>query len=139
MGYGPAPLPIAWPVRLIDACVAYYIGTFLHGAPELVVEIAATSAAYDLHEKLRVYRRTGVQEYIALLIHERETIWYRLDEGRYDVMTPDEDGILRSRAFPGLHFHSGMFWANDLAELLETLQRGLGTEEHAAFKASSAG
>ncbi len=38
------------------------VDNFLHGAPELVVEIANSSAAYDLHEKLRVYRRTGVQE-----------------------------------------------------------------------------
>jgi Uma2 family endonuclease len=44
---------------------------FLAGAPELVVEIAASSASYDLHEKLRVYRRTGVQEYVVLLTHEQ--------------------------------------------------------------------
>ncbi len=30
------------------------IDNYLHGAPELVVEIASSSAAYDLHEKLRV-------------------------------------------------------------------------------------
>ncbi|MDR5639075.1 Uma2 family endonuclease, partial [Thermosynechococcus sp. PP42] len=37
---------------------------YIEGAPELVVEIAASSAAYDLHDKLRVYRRNGVQEYL---------------------------------------------------------------------------
>jgi Uma2 family endonuclease len=36
----------------------------VEGAPELIVEIAASSASYDLHDKLRVYRRNGVQEYI---------------------------------------------------------------------------
>lgn len=36
----------------------------LEGAPELIVEIAASSASYDLHEKLRAYRRNGVQEYL---------------------------------------------------------------------------
>jgi Uma2 family endonuclease len=37
---------------------------YLESAPELVVEIASSSASYDLHEKLRVYRRNGVQEYV---------------------------------------------------------------------------
>lgn len=37
---------------------------YIEGAPELVVEVAASSAANDLHDKKKVYRRTGVQEYI---------------------------------------------------------------------------
>ena len=43
---------------------------YVEGAPELVVEIAASSASYDLHDKLRAYRRSGVQEYI---------VWRTLD------------------------------------------------------------
>lgn len=111
-------------------------GSYLQGAPELVVEIATTSAAYDLHEKLRVYRRTGVQEYIILLTHERETVWYRLEEGAYETVAPDADGITRSRMYPGLHFHSDLFWADDLPGLLAALATGLKTDEHAAFAAS---
>ncbi|WP_460205767.1 Uma2 family endonuclease [Scytonema sp. NUACC21] len=34
---------------------------YVEGAPELIVEIAASSASYDLHEKLKVYRRNQVQ------------------------------------------------------------------------------
>ena len=37
---------------------------YVEGAPELIVEIAASSAALDLHDKLRAYRRNGVQEYV---------------------------------------------------------------------------
>src|SRR5215510_13176349 len=35
---------------------------FLDGAPELVAEVASSSVAYDLHQKLAVYRRHGVRE-----------------------------------------------------------------------------
>ena len=112
------------------------VGSYLHGAPELVVEIAGSSAAYDLHEKLRVYRRTGVQEYVIFLVLEQETIWYRLNEGRYEAVAPDESGLIRSRTFPGLYLHSEKFWADDLAGLLEALQTGLNTAEHAAFAES---
>lgn len=109
---------------------------YLHGAPELIVEIAASSASYDLHEKLRVYRRNGVQEYVVQLALERETVWYRLNEGRYDAVQPDGDGVIRSQTFPGLWFHPERFWADDPAGLLAVLQRGLASPEHAAFVAA---
>lgn len=108
-------------------------GEYLSGAPELIVEIAATSAAYDLHEKLRVYRRSGVREYIVLLTHEQETVWYYLDEGRYLENPPGEDGVIRSRIFPGLWFSPKHFWSDDLVALLATLQAGLTTPEHGRF------
>lgn len=108
---------------------------FLEGAPELVVEVAATSAAYDLYEKLRIYRRNGVQEYLVLLAYEQEARWFRLVEGEYVQMPSNEDGVIRSHVFPGLHFQSGQFWADDLVGLLQTLQAGLDSEAHQAFVA----
>lgn len=43
---------------------------YLEGAPELIVEVAASSAAYDLHDKKRAYRRNGVQEYLVWRVYE---------------------------------------------------------------------
>jgi Uma2 family endonuclease len=106
---------------------------YLTGAPELMVEVASSSAAYDLHEKLRVYRRNGVQEYLVLLAYEQETRWYQLVEGEYLLLPPNENGIIHSQIFPGLHFHSDLFWADDLSSLLSVLQAGLGSPEHQAF------
>jgi hypothetical protein len=56
-----------------------------------------------------------------------------LNEGRYDAVSPTEEGIIRSRVSPGLHFHSELFWADDLAGLLKVLQAGIATQEHATF------
>ncbi len=39
---------------------------YLFGPPELIVEVAASSVAIDLHDKLRAYRRAGVREYFSL-------------------------------------------------------------------------
>ena len=47
---------------------------YIEGAPELIVEIAASSASYDLHDKLRVYRRNGVQEYIVWRTYSRDLL-----------------------------------------------------------------
>jgi Uma2 family endonuclease len=35
---------------------------YIEGAPELVVEVAASSASYDLHDKVEAYRLAGVPE-----------------------------------------------------------------------------
>ena len=108
---------------------------YLEGAPELVIEIAASSVAYDLHEKKRVYQRTGVLEYLALQVEEPRTEWFVLREGVYEAQRPDEHGILRSEAFPGLWLQPAAFWKGELAEMLRVLQEGLATPEHSAFAA----
>ena len=36
--------------------------TYVAGPPELIAEVSASSASYDLHEKLRAYQRNGVRE-----------------------------------------------------------------------------
>lgn len=88
------------------------------GAPELVVEIASSSASYDLHEKLHVYRRNGVQEYIVWRTLDRVLDWFVLEAGRYTPQTPDEYGRLHSRIFPGLTLAVGALLAGDLAAVL---------------------
>jgi Uma2 family endonuclease len=37
---------------------------FLHGAPELIVEVSESSTTYDFGPKLALYQRAGVREYI---------------------------------------------------------------------------
>jgi Uma2 family endonuclease len=106
---------------------------YLEGAPELIVEIAASTAAYDLHDKRHAYRRNGVQEYLVMLPYEQQTIWYCWQEGQYIELLPDDQGIIRSQVFPGLWFHPARFWAGDLAGVLAVLQQGLQTPEHAVF------
>jgi len=112
---------------------------YLAGVPELIVEIAASSAAYDLHDKMNAYQRNGVQEYLVLLPYEQQTRWYAWRAGEYHELTPDEQGILHSQVFPGLYFDSARFWSGDLAGLLALLQQGISSPEHADFVAQLAG
>jgi Uma2 family endonuclease len=73
---------------------------YLEGAPELVAEIVASGAAYDLHEKKRVYRRNGVREYLVWLVEEQRVEWWELREGEYTSL-PVENQILKSRVLRG--------------------------------------
>ena len=106
---------------------------YLEGAPELIVEIAASSVSYDLHDKLRVYRRNGVREYVVWRVHDRQIDWFVLTDDEYRRLEPDAAGVLHSTALPGLRLLVSALLAGDLATVLAELQRGIGTDEHAAF------
>lgn len=106
---------------------------YIEGAPELIIEIAGSSASYDLHEKLTVYRRNGVQEYIVWQVHEQRIDWFALEDEQYVQLPTDDAGIVRSRLFPGLWLHVPAMLGGDIPTLLAVLQQGLATPEHQAF------
>ena len=106
---------------------------YIEGGPELVVEIAASSASYDVHDKFRVYRRNEVQEYLVWRVHEQRFDWWRLREDAYVPLQPDTTGIIRSEVFPGLWLAVPSLLDGRLAEVLAILNTGLETPEHLAF------
>jgi len=98
---------------------------FLEGAPELIVEIASSSASYDLHQKFNVYRRAGVQEYLVWQVREQEIHWWRLSEGLYVPLPIDDAGVVRSTVFPGLWLASAALLKGDLQQVMTVLQQGM--------------
>lgn len=103
---------------------------YVEGAPELIVEIAASSASLDLHEKLKVYRRNQVQEYLVWRVYENQFDWFMLREGEYIQLEPNANGIICSQVFSGLWLDKSALLAGNLAKVLEVLQQGLSTLEH---------
>jgi Uma2 family endonuclease len=106
---------------------------YLEGAPELVIEISASTVSYDLNAKKRVYARYGVQEYIVAQIYKRKLSWFRLHGTEYKPLQANEHGIFKSEIFPGLWLTETAFWANDMRTVLEILQQGIASPEHVAF------
>lgn len=104
---------------------------YLAGPPELIVEVASTSASYDLHSKFRVYESSGVKEYVVVVLHEKRVHWFVLDNGKFIEHPADERNIARSTIFPGLWLDVPALFAGDAAKLLATLDLGLATPEHA--------
>ncbi|MCP4362773.1 MAG: Uma2 family endonuclease [Chloroflexi bacterium] len=98
---------------------------YIEGAPELIVEIAASSASYDLYEKKDIYRRNGVQEYIVWQIYDGRVVWHYLDKGIYKELLTDENGIIRSQIFSGLWLNVNALLTEDLAAVLATVQTDL--------------
>jgi len=107
---------------------------YVTGDPELVIEIASSSASNDMNQKKRAYLRNGVCEYLVWLTRENRIVWWGLKDSDYQPLIPDDQGILRSEVFPGLWLNSEAILNGDMAAVLRTLQQGLNTEEAIAFR-----
>lgn len=91
---------------------------YLTGPPELIVEVAASSASIDLRDKRRAYCRNGVREYLVWLVAEARIEWFCLEGDDYRPQRPEATGVLRSRAFPGLELPVAAALAGDTAAVL---------------------
>jgi Uma2 family endonuclease len=106
---------------------------YIEGAPELIAEVAASSASYDLGDKKTAYRRNGVREYIVWQMFENRLDWFALQDGEYVLLEPDAEGIIRSGVFPGLWLSVGALLAGEMQTVLAVLQQGLASPDHEAF------
>ena len=111
---------------------------YIEGAPELIVEIAASSVAYDLYDKKQAYRRNGVKEYLVWRVYDQEFDWFYLEKGDYIKLSADDQGVMRSVTFPGLWLNINALLSGKMEEVLAILQQGLDSEEHQKFTKYSA-
>ena len=108
---------------------------YLCGPPELIVEIAASSVAIDLHDKLRAYRRAGVREYLVWRTLDAQFDWFVLEQDEYRSIGPDGQQVIHSAHFPGLALALDGLLAQNAAKVLDVLQNHLQGPAHAAFVA----
>ncbi len=108
---------------------------YLESAPDLVAEVAASSASYDLHTKQTVYRRNKVREYVVWRVLDQAIDWFVLRGSQYERLTSDGDGVLRSEVLPGLSLDVPALLSDNLKQVFATVQKGVSSPEHAAFVA----
>ena len=91
---------------------------YIEGAPELVLEISASTASRDLHVKKEVYGRAGALEYITWRVRDGELDWFILRNDAFESLDPGSDGITESEAFPGLRMNVKELLAGNYAAAL---------------------
>ncbi|MEM1170362.1 MAG: Uma2 family endonuclease [Cyanobacteria bacterium P01_H01_bin.35] len=104
---------------------------YIEGAPELVIEIAASSATIDLGDKKLAYQRSGVREYIVWQVFEQKIDWFSLEDKDYISLIPDEQGAICSLVFPGLWLDVSAMLAGNMQQVLAVLQTGIKSRESA--------
>jgi Uma2 family endonuclease len=105
---------------------------YVIGPPELVVEIAHSSASLDLGRKRKRYILGGVAEYLVVCTQLREIRWFDLQNNvEYQA---DDAGIIKSRMFPGLWLSiMAIFGDSNYKPAIKVLNQGLQSVEHADF------
>jgi Uma2 family endonuclease len=104
-------------------------GRYLSGTPELVCEIANSSVSIDLHRKLEVYQRAGVQEYLVWRIRDKVFDWFVNERGSFIPQKPNAAGLLSSRVFSGLVLDTHALLAFNRAAILRGLEKALGLRD----------
>ena len=104
---------------------------FVGGAIELVVEIAVSSRAIDLHAKRDDYQLAGVTEYLVVCVESRELFWFHNPDDTQ--LLPNRRGVIRSNVFPGLWIHAESLLSLDSAKLRAVVEEGIASRSHTAF------
>jgi Uma2 family endonuclease len=108
---------------------------YIEGAPDLVAEISASSANFDLGQKLEAYRGNGVREYIVWRVLDGQIDWFVQRDDHFEPLPPSADGVLRSTVFPGLWLDSSSLTRGDVYGVFGVVQQGLNSPEHVEFVA----
>jgi Uma2 family endonuclease len=108
---------------------------FVHGAPELVVEVARATRYVDLGPKLADYERAGVLEYVVHALEPDEVFWFGLENGALVERPIDSGGLFRSSVFHGLWLDPRALLVGDTESLRAVVDLGRAAPEHAALVA----
>jgi len=109
------------------------VNRYIVGGPEFIVEVAATSVSYDLTDKLEVYLRNNVREYLVWRVFDQEIDWFVLRSGKYERLALSPDGFFKSEILPGLWLDTAALIRGDMATVAGVAQRGLASAEHIDF------
>jgi Uma2 family endonuclease len=111
------------------------VGSYVHGAPELVVEVSKATRYVDLGPKLADYEQAGVGEYVVRALDPDEVLWFRQVQGSLVPIPVGADGLYRSEVMPGLWLDPQALLKGDTDRLWAVIDLGVATPEHAAFLA----
>lgn len=106
---------------------------YLEGSPELIVEISSSTASFDLHDKLEIYERKGVREYIVWRVLDGQIDWFGLKGGKYERLAPNKQGVIESKIFPGLRLNVEAMLSEDLQKVSADLRKGLESKKYKEF------
>ena len=79
-----------------------------------------------------------MHEYIVWRVLDNDIDWFYLEDGEYRRLASGEDGIFRSREFPGLWLDRAALLRGEMSAVLSVLSQGLASAEHVEFAARHA-
>ena len=101
-------------------------GEVFHGPPNFVLDVFYSEDDPDFLRRRERFCKFGVEEYLVAFDAEPVGVhWHRLDAGRYRLVEPDGDGIVRSQALPNLWLPLKALQDRDWWTVLGCIERGV--------------
>jgi Uma2 family endonuclease len=130
----PAPFPMYLgqesPIRMPDLMfiarehLERLRETYVDGPADIVIEIVSPESGPRARgEKYYEYEAAGVREYWLIDPERQHAEFYRLNkQHRYDLISPDDQGIYRSHVILGFWLKVGWLWQRPLPRVLDVLK-----------------
>jgi len=97
-----------------------------HGPPNFILDVFFSKDDETFLRRRDRFCKAGVHEYfVAFRDDPVEVMWHRLEDGRFNLVQPDEDGILRSQALPNLWMPLKALQDRDWWAVLGCIERGV--------------
>jgi hypothetical protein len=122
-----------WEVPGLVAMVNYgskkqcaVVDEVFHGPPNFVLDVFDSEDDADFARRRERFARHGVHEYLVAIQDEPVTIlWHRLENGVFQFVQPDSDGVIRSQALPNLWIPLQAAQDRDWWQILGCIERGV--------------
>ena len=104
------------------------------GPPNFVLDVFNWGETAEYERRRDLFERFGVTEYVALEDTHAPTLhWNRENGGRFQEIEPDADGLIKSKALPGLWIPTRALAARDWWSVLAAIERGASRRGHHEF------
>jgi hypothetical protein len=108
-------------------------GGFFHGPPNLVIDTFPGDSMLDFAERCKLFRKNGVQEYIAWQVGMPRPRWLRLKDGDYMELDVAGSETIQSTALPGFMLNMPAVEKRDWLAIHAGIRNGTNSREHNAF------
>lgn len=104
------------------------------GPPNFVLDVFDADELPEYETRKEAFARFGVTEYVAVFADENQTChWNRHDGKGFVTIVPDENGVIKSKALPGLWFSTTFSKNSDKWALVGSLEQGVTRLGHHEF------
>ena len=101
------------------------------GAPNFIADVHSSASSVEYVDRRQRFADAGVLEYLAVFDTQPLTWRWNSTSGTdFELLTPDQDGIIRSEALPGLWFPESALSSRDWWTLMATITRGVTRQGH---------
>ena len=103
----------------------------LRGAPNFIADVLSSESSEEYLDRKQRFADAGVLEYLAIFDTQFLTWhWNTLTDDGFELLTADDDGVIRSTALPGLWFPEAALSSRDWWTLMATISRGVTRQGH---------